>query len=215
MFTGLIAEKGIIKHVRKESGVLKIGIQAPQLCDQTLKKGDSVALNGICLTVVTITKGIFEVQAMLETMQKSTLSDWKPGRSVNLERAMCLTDRLDGHLVSGHVDGVGVVVDVKPEGSAKRIRVSTEKKLISYIAEKGSVTLDGISLTVASVASNCIFSVAVIPHTLEHTSLGMMLPGGKINIEVDIIARYVERLLVSRDSRETLTIEKLVENGFL
>jgi riboflavin synthase alpha subunit len=162
-----------------------------------LRTGESVAVNGCCLTVVAPSAAGFAADVIPETLERSALGDLRTGDRVNLERAMRLDGRLDGHLVQGHVDGVGTVRDVRREDGACRIVVELPPALAAYVAEKGSIAVDGISLTVTRVDADR-FEVALIPHTLEHTIAGEYRPGRRVNLEVDLIARYVARLLASK-----------------
>jgi len=214
MFTGLVAEMGKIQELQWEAGMIHLSIAAPRLRKTDMKIGDSVAINGICLTVIELDDFGFKIQVMPETVAKTTLANWKVGDAVNLERALNLSGRLDGHLVSGHVDGVAQIVSLIPAGASRYMELEVEAELSRFIAQKGSVTLDGVSLTVAKIVSENRFSVALIPHTLASTTLGNMIPGARLNIEVDIIVRYLERLSQSR-IQSGLTLEQLAEKGFL
>lgn len=198
MFTGIITEMGTIDEIDHHDGIAHIAIAAPDTVDG-LALGDSVAVNGVCLTVVALEPPHFGVQAVAETMARTALGALVHGASVNLERPMAATGRFDGHIVQGHVDGVGTVVDMTDEGGSVRVRVDAPTDLDRYIVEKGSVCVDGISLTVTSVSApespTTWFEFVVIPHTLSVTGLGTKVAGDAVNLEVDVIAKYVERLV--------------------
>jgi riboflavin synthase len=193
MFTGLVERTGVVKRLESGKGgsVLRIGCGAMA---GRLRRGQSIAVDGTCLTVVRLGKGWFETEIHLETLRRTVLGERPVGSGVNLERAVRANDRLGGHLVQGHVDGVGTLLDIRPEGDGLRIRVAPPKGLERYLVEKGSVALDGVSLTVASLHGRN-FEVALIPHTLSETTLGEWKVPRRINVEVDLVAKYVERLL--------------------
>ena len=193
MFTGLVEETGRVERVEERPGGRRFWIAATQVL-QDAHVGDSVAINGCCLTLVVAEPERFAVEAVPETLSRTTLGDWKAGERVNLERAMRLDQRLGGHLMQGHVDGVGRVADVRPEGEGRRLMLDVPGALARYVAEKGSLAVDGVSLTVAAVdGTRC--EVALIPHTLAVTVAGDYVPGQRVHLEVDLIARYVARLL--------------------
>jgi riboflavin synthase len=196
MFTGIITDLGRVRRLRRGAdpdGGLELTIATAYNIDE-IPPGASIACSGPCLTVVAVEPGAFAVQASAETLACSTLADWAEGSPVNLERALRLGDELGGHLVSGHVDGVARLVDRRPEGDSVRFTLEVPTPLMRYIAPKGSVALDGISLTVNEVEGSR-FGVNIIPYTLAHTSLGEAMPGHRMNFEIDTIARYVARLL--------------------
>jgi riboflavin synthase len=203
MFTGIITDLGRVRRLRHGAGPaagLELTI-ATAFETNEIPLGASIACSGPCLTVVAVEPGAFTVQASAETLACSTMGEWVEGTPVNLERALRLGDELGGHLVSGHVDGVARFVDRRPEGDSVRFTIEVPESLLRYIAPKGSVALDGISLTVNEVAENR-FGVNIIPYTLAHTSLGEAAPGQRMNLEIDTIARYVARLLgAERTSR--------------
>jgi riboflavin synthase len=203
MFTGIITDFGRVRRLRHGAGPaagLELTIATAFETDE-IPLGASIACSGPCLTVVAVEPGAFTVQASAETLACSTMGEWVEGTPVNLERALRLGDELGGHLVSGHVDGVARFVDRRPEGDSVRFTIEVPESLLRYIAPKGSVALDGISLTVNEVAENR-FGVNIIPYTLAHTSLGEAAPGQRMNLEIDTIARYVARLLgAERTSR--------------
>ena len=199
MFTGIITDVGRVRRWHRsagEGGGLQLTIStAYDIADIAL--GASIACSGPCLTVVAVEPGAFLVEASAETLACSTMGDWAEGTPVNLERALRVGDELGGHIVSGHVDGVARLVDRRPEGESVRFVIAVPAALMPYIAAKGSVALDGVSLTVNEVASDR-FGVNLIPYTLAHTSLGEARPGQRMNLEIDPIARYVARLLGTR-----------------
>jgi len=193
MFTGLVERTGDVQRLTRGKGgaVLRIGCGAMA---GEMRRGQSIAVDGTCLTVVRLGKGWFETEIHLETLRRTVLGERAVGSKVNLERAVRSDDRLGGHLVQGHVDGVGTLLRIGPEGDGLRIRVAPPKGLERYLVEKGSVALDGVSLTVASLHGRD-FEVALIPHTLSETTLGEWEVPRRINVEVDLVAKYVERLL--------------------
>lgn len=193
MFTGIVVERGAVKKSKKRNGLLELEIEAPSIA-RDLKRGDSIAVNGVCLTATSTGRRRFATQVMEETLARSTLGSLKRGSSVNLELAARLNDRLGGHLVQGHVDGVGRVIRVEDTDGTKRVWLSVSEELLRYMVAKGSVTLDGVSLTVVE-AGRTSFQVALIPHTLGATTLGDIRVDTTMNVEVDIIAKYVERLV--------------------
>jgi len=198
MFTGIIDEQGRVRR-RKDKGVLELEIDAPLLA-KDLKVGDSIAVNGVCLTATQTSRRRFTTEAMGETVALTTIGDIRKGSLVNLELAAKLSDRLGGHIVQGHVDGVAEVIRVENDDQARRIWFSAPTSLLRYMVAKGSVTLDGVSLTLVEVGRTA-FQVALIPHTLSVTGLGSLETGSKVNVEVDVLAKYVERL-VSAHVRE-------------
>ena len=199
MFSGIITDVGRVRRLHRGAGT-EGGLEATiaTAYDSALiPLGASIACSGPCLTVVAVEKGAFSVQASVETLACSTLGDWAPDTPVNLERALRLGDELGGHIVSGHVDGVARLIDRRPEGESVRFVIEAPAALMPYIAPKGSVALDGVSLTVNEVADGN-FGVNIIPYTLAHTSLGEARPGQRLNLEIDPLARYVARLLSAR-----------------
>jgi riboflavin synthase len=194
MFTGIVEELGRVDAVTLHDGGARLAIASPGVLDDAVI-GASIAVNGCCLTVVALHDGVWETDAMTETLDRTTTGGLVAGDPVNLERPVRLEDRLGGHLVQGHVDGVGTVVARRAldDGSA-RITIEPPRALMRYIVEKGSITVDGVSLTVASV-TDTTFDVALIPHTLAVTTLGSAAPGTRTNLEADVFAKYVERLL--------------------
>ena len=195
MFTGIITDLGRVRRLRHGAGPaagLELTIATAFETDE-IPLGASIACSGPCLTVIAIEPGVFTVEASAETLARTTLGEWTEGTPVNLERALRLGDELGGHLVSGHVDGVARFVDRRPEGDSVRFTIEVPESLLRYIAPKGSVALDGISLTVNEV-DGANFSINLIPHTLELTTLGALAAGSRLNLEIDLLARYVERL---------------------
>lgn len=191
MFTGITEETGTVLSVRGSASGVKIDISAARVLEGT-SSGDSIAVNGVCLTVEP-GKGHFTADAMPETLRRTSLYGLHPGSKVNLERAVQVGGRLGGHIVTGHVDACGKVLSVSADGIARRLRVEVPREVSKYIAVKGSVALDGVSLTVVA-ADSCSLEVSLIPHTLGTTTLGLLNPGNPVNVEVDVLARYVERL---------------------
>lgn len=193
MFTGIVEERGRVAAVEERPEGRRFWIAASAVLEGT-KVGDSIAHEGCCLTVVEIAPGRYAVEAVPETLRLTTLGDWREGDGVNLERSLRLEQRLGGHLVQGHVDGVGEVLDVRPEGDGRRVSLAVPQPLRRFVAHKGSLTVDGVSLTVAAVTdSGC--EIAYIPHTLAVTSAGSYRTGRRVNLEVDLLARYLARLL--------------------
>jgi riboflavin synthase len=193
MFTGLVEETGRIERLEERPGGRRLRVAASRVLEGT-RAGDSLALNGCCLTAIEVTPAGFAVDTVPETLARTTIGAWRAGQRINLERAMRFDQRLGGHLVQGHVDGVGEVADVKPEGEGRRVAIELPAMLRRFVAEKGSLAVDGISLTVAGVqGARC--EVALIPHTLGVTVAGDWKAGTKVHLEVDLIARYVARLL--------------------
>ena len=214
MFTGLIEETGTVCEACRNGNASFIRIAAEKVLEGT-KVGDSIAVNGVCLTVTEHDGKIFRADVMNETLSRSSLGTLKQGSKVDLERAMSAEGRFGGHIVSGHIDGTGTVSDIKQDGIAVRYTISADEKLLRYIVEKGSVTLDGISLTVAAV-TDTDFTVSVIPHTAEQTILPYKKVGDIINIETDIIGKYVEKLLRPAEPKKSgVTMEQLMKNGFI
>ena len=216
MFTGLIEEVGTVLRVeRRGAGLRRLEIAAPGVCED-LKTGDSVNVNGACQTAVDVKGGAFEVESVAETLRRTTLGELRPGSPVNLERSLRPADRLGGHLVLGHVDGVGTVGRLEAAAGDTVLEVAPPAGLARYLAAKGSVAVDGISLTVVEVAAAGLFTVAVIPHTLAHTNLSQVRAGARVNLEVDVVARYVERLLEAGRAPASggLTLDGLRDLGY-
>jgi riboflavin synthase len=194
MFTGIIEEMGHVAAIETHLDGARIRIRAGALIEGATI-GESIAVSGVCLTMIEVRSGEFAADLAAETLRRTTLGQLQPGDPVNLERPLRLDQRLGGHIVQGHVDGVGTIASVKPEGDGIWMEIDAPDSLAPYIAEKGSVAVDGISLTVAATGRGGRFAVALIPHTLVVTTLGQRSPGAGVNLEVDILAKYVERLL--------------------
>jgi len=192
MFTGIITDLGRVRSIRRD-GDTRIEIET-RYDMATVPIGASIACSGVCLTVIDRAPGWFAVQASAETCSCTTAGDWREGSLINLERALCLGDSLGGHLVSGHVDGVGTIVTITPEGESRRFLFDMPAPLVRFIAPKGSISVDGISLTVNEVTGSR-FGVNIIPHTWTVTNLGTAREGDRVNLEIDLIARYVARLM--------------------
>jgi riboflavin synthase len=194
MFTGLIAELGTVDGVERTSEGARLRVRG--MLARDLSEGDSVAVNGVCLTATTVNGGAFSADVMAETLRRSSLGALGAGDAVNLELPLRASDRLGGHVVQGHVDGLGTVREVRDEGFARVVGIDAPPELLRYVAAKGSIAVDGISLTVAELHDDG-FAVSLIPETLERTNLGGAQPGARVNLEVDVLAKYVERLVAS------------------
>ena len=214
MFTGIIEEIGTVSSVKQSGSSSFIEIQAKKVLED-VHIGDSIAVNGVCLTVTHFGGGVFRADVMNETLSRSSLGKLTSGSPVNLERAMAANGRFGGHIVSGHIDGTGTVTDIKNDGIAVWYTVSAAPELLHYIVEKGSIAIDGISLTVAKVTETS-FSVSIIPHTAAQTILGSRKVGDIVNLENDIIGKYVEKLMKPAESPKTggITMEFLAKNGY-
>ena len=213
MFTGIIEEIGKIKAVKRGGRSVVLEIEAKKVLEGT-RIGDSIATNGVCLTVTSMESNLFSADVMPETMSRSNLGELRPGDQVNLERALCLNSRLGGHLVAGHVDGIGRLVSKEQDENAIWLSISASAEILHYIIEKGSITIDGVSLTVAYVDEQ-LFKVSIIPHTQEETTLTAKRIGALVNLENDMIAKYVEKLMGGdRKSRGGMTLEFLQAHGF-
>lgn len=194
MFTGIIEGVGAIASIEPRGGDLRLRVATGTLPFDEVRLGESIAVNGVCLTVVAFDAASFEADASTETLALTTLGRLAPGSAVNLERAMRPSDRLGGHLVSGHVDGVGAVVSIAADARAQRWRFSAPRPLLRYVAKKGSICVDGVSLTVNEVDDHG-FEVALVPHTVAHTAFASTRVADAVNLEIDLVARYVERLV--------------------
>ncbi|GAB4261543.1 MAG: riboflavin synthase [Methylomicrobium sp.] len=217
MFTGIILAVGSIAAIEPKGGDCRLKIATGKLPLADALLGDSIAVNGVCLTAVELGADYFCADVSNETLTRTTLQSAKVGTKVNLELALTPTTRLGGHIVSGHVDGIGTVVEKKSDGRSYRFRFKVPDKLARYIAEKGSICINGISLTVNEV-DGAVFGVNIVPHTLEATTLGNTEPGDKVNIEVDLLARYLERLMAgdaAAQCRGGVTEQLLKNSGFL
>jgi len=211
MFTGIIREIGVVERVRYTAGGATLAIHSVSV-RQGLQPGDSVAVDGACFTVMELGSDYFSVDVVQESLARTIVRDYQPGRRVNLESALRLGEPLGGHLVLGHVDGIGRVLEVVPAGTGQLLTVEPPTPLQRYIAEKGSIAVNGVSLTVASLAERG-FTVALVPFTLRETNLGELHVGDRGNLEIDVIARYMERLMNAE--KETITWEKLRALGFV
>jgi riboflavin synthase len=211
MFTGIIQTVGQVAAIDRRGADARLRITGLPLPDGAL--GESIAVSGVCLTAVEFTAAGFVADVSAETLACTTLGDWSVGQGVNLERALAVGERLGGHIVSGHVDGVGEVVSRQTDGRSQRFTLRAPAALARYIAAKGSITVDGVSLTVNTV-SGAEFGVNIVPHTLTHTSLDALRAGSRVNLEVDLLARYLERLL-GRDAGGDVDMALLAEHGFL
>ena len=213
LFTGIVEEVGHIIHLNRNDSGAQIKIEAKKTL-VGLKIGDSVAVNGVCLTVVQIEDRAFIVDVMNETIKRSSMKLLHVGSIVNLERAMPVSGRFDGHIVTGHIDGVGTISEKKSDGIAVWYTIKTSDEILKYVVKKGSVCLDGVSLTVVE-ADEKSFKVSIIPHTLTETTLNSFDIGRVVNIENDMISKYVEKFLNINSKEKSLTKEKLIESGFL
>lgn len=217
MFTGIIRAVGTITVIEAKEGDRRLTIDLGELPVTEAELGDSIAVNGVCLTVVALGGRHFIADVSRETLSRTTLGDGVAGSPVNLEMALTPATRLGGHIVSGHVDGVGTVMEKRPDGRSVRFSIKAPDSLAKYIAEKGSICVDGISLTVNSV-NGALFGVNIVPHTLKETTLGTTEIGCKVNLEVDLIARYLERLMMGNDAARPagkVTMDLLRKSGFV
>lgn len=215
MFTGIIEEVGTVNAVQKGSSSSFIKIQADKIFSD-MHIGDSIAVNGVCLTVTDFVGKIFRADVMNETLSRSSLGTLKNGSPVNLERAMAADGRFGGHIVSGHIDGTGTISDIKNDGIAVWYTISSTPEIMRYIVEKGSVAIDGISLTVAAVTDSS-FSVSIIPHTAEQTILSTKKVGDIVNLENDIVGKYIEKLMQPQSDAKKqsgITRDFLCKYGF-
>ncbi|MEZ5535917.1 MAG: riboflavin synthase [Thiolinea sp.] len=222
MFTGIIQAVGKIADMRHQSGDMRLSIDTGKLDMADVALGDSIAVNGVCLTAVELSGSRFAADVSTETLSLTSLGQLRNGSPVNLEKALTLSTRLGGHLVSGHVDGLGEVLSRHDDARSVRFTIQAPAKLAKYISAKGSICIDGTSLTVNKV-NGAQFELNIVPHTLQETIMGQYQSGSKVNLEVDVIARYLERLLLGDKAAEGIktnaaagvTMEMLAENGFL
>jgi riboflavin synthase len=212
MFTGLIEEVGHVVQVRKQGQGARLVIEARQVLDG-VRIGDSISISGACQTVVEIQGNLLHFDTTAETLRCSTLGDLHPGEPVNLERALSLGDRLGGHLVQGHVDGVGALSGIRKEGISRILSITAPDELIQQIVLKGSITVDGISLTVSRLGTND-FEVSLIPETIRSTTLELKQVGDRFNLETDLIGKYVRRFLEGRQQSPKISMDFLSEHGF-
>jgi riboflavin synthase len=219
MFTGIIQAVGTVKSLQSKGGDVALSISTGQLAMANVVLGDSIAVNGVCLTAVQLGESHFVADVSRETLSLTSLGSLSTGSSVNLEKALTLQDHLGGHLVSGHVDGLGEVESRRNDGRSEWFKIKAPDTLAKYIAAKGSITIDGVSLTVNRV-DGCDFEINIVPHTLQETIIGSYQAGTKINLEVDLLARYLERLLlgdkaaISSAGESGITEAFLAENGY-
>lgn len=220
MFTGLVEELGVLRGAARGADSARLNIEAREVV-KDVRLGDSIAVNGVCLTVVEFDRGYFVADVMAETLAKTNLANLKPGDKVNLERALRLGDRLGGHLVSGHIDGVGTISRKERYDIATLITITAPPQVIRYTVKKGSIAVDGASLTVVDLDQES-FKVSLIPHTAHMTTLGIKKLGDTVNLEADLIGKYVERLLGGADragrqggAGRGITMDYLIEKGFM
>lgn len=216
MFTGLIEEVGTVESVIKSVKSARITIRAKKVLDG-VQLGDSISTNGVCLTVTSFDGSRFSVDVMAETMRRTNFRTFAPGYKVNLERALSLGDRLGGHMVSGHIDGVGTILRYDKEDNAVWITVSAAPEILTYVIEKGSIAIDGVSLTVAYV-DDTVFRVSIIPHTKDATTLLDKKIGDEVNLECDMIGKYIEKFLARRaekPGKKDMDMNFLKDNGFV
>lgn len=217
MFTGIIQAVGKIESIEEREGDVRLRVALGSLSDKGIATGESIAVNGVCLTAIEPADRFLVADVSRETLQHTTLGELENGSDVNLEPAMSASDRFGGHIVSGHVDGVGKLVEKQQDARSWRFVFEAPRELAKYIARKGSITIDGISLTINGV-QGARFDVNIVPHTLEMTNLGTREVGDRVNLEVDVVARYLERLL-GADEQTTkqggVTLQLLRERGFL
>lgn len=217
MFTGIIEEVGILESFSTGNGFGVMEIKCSEVLKET-RLGDSIATNGVCLTVKEKNSNSFKAEVMGETLAKSNLGNLKVGDKLNLERALRLSDRLGGHIVSGHIDGVGTIISIKEESNGTWFTISAPKEVLKYVIYKGSIGIDGISLTVAYVDQE-VFKVSVIPHTLDNTILPYKKVNSKVNLECDLVGKYIEKLFTRKDEQaevgeSSITMEFLKNSGF-
>ena len=221
MFTGIVEEVGLVKSIKRGANSMVLTIEASKVTED-LKLGDSIATNGVCLTVTSFGNSYFCADVMHETMNRSSLGSLKIGSGVNLERAMQLNGRFGGHIVSGHIDGTGEISKIDGDDNAIWYTIKTTKSIMKYIVEKGSITIDGISLTVAALLDNDAgFKVSIIPHTRQQTTLSQKKVGDIVNLENDVVGKYIERFISFNNNESThkkdskINTTFLMENGFL
>jgi len=218
MFTGIVEAVGTLIAMEPKGQDVSVRVRSGKLDLSDVKLGDSIATSGVCLTVVALPGDGYVADVSGETIKRTGFAHYKVGQTLNLERALTPTTRLGGHLVSGHVDGVGEIVSVQPLGRAMEYWIKAPDELARYIAEKGSITVDGISLTVNAV-EGARFKLTIVPHTTAETTVGSWRPGSRVNLEVDLIARYLERLMLGDQAAQPasagITLETLAQHGFL
>jgi riboflavin synthase len=219
MFTGIIEAVGRVQQITPRNGDVRLTIATEKLSLSDVKLGDSIATNGICLTVVELTGQGFAADVSNETLRRTCLKTWQVGTRVNLEKALMPTSRLGGHIVSGHVDGLGEIISFKPDARSLQYQVRAPDGLAKYISEKGSITVDGISLTVNAI-DGATFSLNIVPHTVQETNVGQWQTGSVVNLEVDLLARYLERLIMGDKAAQPtakadISLEFLAQHGFM
>ncbi len=220
MFTGIVESVGLVTAVRRIGGDLRVQVSAPALNWKQVQLGDSIATNGVCLTVIERVNEGFSADVSVETLAQTTVEGWQVGTRVNLEQALTPTTRMGGHLVSGHVDGVGEVLERAPAARSEQFVIRAPAALARYIAQKGSITVDGTSLTVNKVEGDC-FWLNIVPFTLDHTVIADYRTGTRVNLEVDLLARYLERLLAGgvatagAIAQSPLSAAFLADNGYM
>jgi riboflavin synthase len=215
MFTGLVEEIGRVESVTKSAKSARITLKAKKVLEG-VRLGDSICTNGVCLTVTSFDSGRFSVDVMAETMRRSNLRNLSPGDEVNLERALSVGDRLGGHMVSGHIDGLGTIESYEQEDNAVWITISASPDILRYIVQKGSIAIDGVSLTVAYV-DDSVFKVSIIPHTKDMTTLLRKKAKDEVNLECDMVGKYIEKFLGSKEQvpvKKGIDLNFLSENGF-
>ena len=215
MFTGIVAEIGKIQNVKKNVKSSVITIEGNKIFED-INIGDSISVNGVCLTVTTFSNNTFTADVMNETISRSSLGQLQNGSSVNLERAISANGRFGGHIVSGHIDGIGKIIKIEKDDNSIWYTIAVKDNLMKYIVEKGSIAIDGISLTIAKVAVND-FSISIIPHTVQETILSHRSVGDIVNIENDVIGKYVEKLITCEKNQKVksnITMDFLIKNGF-
>lgn len=213
MFTGIIEEVGTLKSIQRKNHAICLTLSAYEIL-KDIKLGDSIAVNGICLTVTSFTDTDFSVDVMQETLSRTSLSSLKDGGKVNLERAMPMNGRFGGHIVTGHIDGTGTITQIRKDSIAVWYTIKTTQTIMRYIIDKGSIAIDGISLTIAKVSQDD-FSVSIIPHTIENTILSSKKVNELVNLENDCIGKYVERLVLNEDKKESgITRDFLAKLGY-
>lgn len=215
MFTGIIQAEGEIANIQPNEGDWKVTIKVGKLDMSDVQIGDSIAANGICLTAIEFDDTMYVADVSGETLSVTNAGDWQVGTPVNLEKALTLQDRLGGHLVSGHVDGVGEIKSISQDARSWRYEIEAPLNICKYIAAKGSICINGVSLTVNEV-NDCTFGVNIVPHTLQETTIKHFQVGSRINLEVDLLARYLERMMTAPQPQQasSMTAEFLAENGY-
>ena len=215
MFTGIIQAEGQIANIEPNGGDWKVTIKVGKLDMSDVQIGDSIAANGICLTAIEFDETQYVADVSGETLTVTNAGDWQVGTPVNLEKALTLQDRLGGHLVSGHVDGVGEIISIAEDARSWRYEIEAPLNICKYIAAKGSICINGVSLTVNEV-NECVFGVNIVPHTLQETTIKHFQKGSKVNLEVDLLARYLERMMTAPQAPQqtSITADFLAENGY-